>query len=94
MDYHKFIAYKKRQVNEKTRKDCLNWATVILDKYSHLEDWHKMYFSDKIHFVYENKDKLRIIWKAGMRYCQICIKEMQEPTKKDKALSLLDSCWA
>ena len=42
MDYHKCIAYRRGWVNEKTAKDPMNWATVMLDKYPHPEDWHRV----------------------------------------------------
>ena len=56
----------------------------MLDKYPHLEDWHKVHFSDKVHFGYGIKNKLKIIQKAGMHYCQNYIEDVQELTKKDK----------
>ena len=78
-------------MNEKAAKDHLNWAKVMLDKYLHPKDWHRVRFNDKVHFGYGTKDKLRIIHKAGMRYCQDCIEEVQEPTEKDKKRY---HCWA
>lgn len=59
-------------------------------------NWHRVRFSDEVHFGYGTQDKLRIIRrKAGMRYCQGCIEEVHELNEKDKkTLSLLGSCWA
>lgn len=64
----------------------------MLDKYPHPEDWHRVHFSDEVHFGYGTQDKLRIIWKAGMRYCQDCIEEVQEPTEKRQ--KNIYRCWA
>lgn len=91
MDYHKCIACRKGWVNEKTAKDRLNWATTMLQKYPRPEDWHKVHFSDEVHFDYDTQDKLRIIRKAGMRYCQDCIEEVHEPSENDKKRY---HCWA
>ena len=91
MEYHKCIACRRGWVNEKTAKDRLNWATTMLQKYPHPEDWHRVRFSDEVHFGYGTQDKLRIIRKAGMRYCQDCIEEIHEPSEKDKKRY---HCWA
>lgn len=56
----------------------------MLDKYPHLEDSHRVHFIDEVYFRYGIQDKLRIIRKAGMSYCQDCIGEVQERTEKDK----------
>ena len=61
MDYYKYIACRRGWVNEKTAKNYLNWATVILDKYPHLEDCHRVCFSDKVYFGYKTQDKLGTI---------------------------------
>ncbi len=42
----------------------------MLDKYPQPEDWHRVRFSDEVYFGYGTQDKLRIIRKAGVRYCQ------------------------
>ncbi len=63
----------------------------MLQKYPHPEDWLRVSFSDEIHFRYCIQDKLRIIRKVGIRYCQDCIEEIHEPSKKDKKRY---HCWA
>lgn len=66
----------------------------MLDKYLHLEDWHRVRFNDKAHFGYGIQNKLQIIQKAGMRYYQDCIKKVQKSAKKkQKRLLLLSSYW-
>ncbi len=84
MEYHKCIACRRGWVNEKTAKDRLSWATNMLQKYPHPEDWYWVRFSDGVHFGYGIKGKLRIIRKAGMRDCQDFIEEIHEPSEKDK----------
>ncbi len=61
MDYHKCIALRREWMNEKTAKDRMNWATVMLDKYVHPEDGHLVRLSDKVQFGYGAKDKLNMI---------------------------------
>ena len=63
----------------------------MLERYPHPEHWHRIRFSDKVYFGYGTQNKLRIIRKASMRYCQDCIEEVQEPTEKDKKRY---HCWA
>ncbi len=48
-------------------------------------------FSDEVHFGWGPQGKLLIIRKAGMRYCQDCIQEADEPAEKDKKRF---HCWA
>lgn len=84
MDYHKCIACRWGWVNQKTAKDRLNWASVMLERYPHPENWYRVRFSDEVHFGYGPQDKLNIIWKPGMHYCQDCIQEHNEPAEKDK----------
>ncbi len=38
MNYHKCIACRRGWVNDKTAKDRMNWATVMLERYPHPED--------------------------------------------------------
>lgn len=61
IDCHKCIACRTEWVNEKTAKDRMNWPTVMLVKYPHAENWHRVRFSNEVHFAYATKDKLRII---------------------------------
>lgn len=64
----------------------MNWATGMLERYPHPQNWLRVRFSDEVNFGYGTQHKLRIIRKAGMRYCQDCIEEVQEPTEKDQKL--------
>ena len=84
INYHKCITCKRGWVNKKTAKYCMDWATFIFERYPCSEDWHRVQFSNKVHFDYGIQDKLRIIWKPGIRYYQNCIEEVQKSTKKDK----------
>ena len=77
--------------NEKTAKDRMNWATVMLEKYPYPEDWHRVRFSDQVLVGYGTQDKLGIGRKAGMRYCQDWNDEVHELTEKDKKRY---HCWA
>lgn len=91
MEYHKCIACRRGWVNEKTRKDRLEYATVMLQRYPNPQDWYRVRFSDEVHFGYGPQDKLHIIRKPGMRYCHSCNQENPEPAEKDRKRY---HCWA
>ena len=80
--YHKYIAHRGGWVDEKTAKDCFNWAATMFPKNSYLKDWYRIRFCDKVHFNYDIQNKLRTIWKANIRYCQKCIEEIHEISKE------------
>ena len=84
IEYHKCIACRHGWGNKKTGKDRVNWETVMLGQYPHPGDWYRVRFSDEVHFSYGPQDKLNIIRKPGMCYCQDCIQEHNQPVKKDK----------
>ena len=50
MEYHKCIACRRGWVNEKTRKDRLEYATVMLQRYPNPQDWYRVRLSDEVHF--------------------------------------------
>ena len=91
MHYRKCIACKKGWVNERTARDRKAWAEVMKERYPRPEDWHRVRFSDEVHFGYGPQGKLRIIRKPGERYCPDCIQEDKEPNEKDKKRH---HCWA
>lgn len=91
MEYHKCIACRRCWVNEKTRKDRFEYATVVLHRCFDRQDWYRVRFSDEVHFGYGPQDKLHIIRKPGMRYCHSCIQENPEPAEKDRKRY---HCWA
>ena len=62
----------------------MDWATLMLERYSYSEDWHRVWFSDKVHFGYDTQDRLRIIQKPNICYSQNCIEEVQELIEKNK----------
>ena len=41
----------------------------MIQKYPRLEDWHRIRFSNEVHFGYDIQNKLRIIEKVDMYYC-------------------------
>lgn len=91
MEYHKCMACRRGWVNEKTRKDRLEYATVMLQRYPNPQDWYRARFSGGVHFGYGPQDKLHIIRKPGMQYCHSFIQENPEPAEKDRKRY---HCWA
>lgn len=39
INYHKYIICKKKWVNKKTAKNCMNWAIIMLETYFYLKNW-------------------------------------------------------
>lgn len=91
MEYHKCIACRMGWVNKKTRKDRLEYATVMLQRYPNPQDWYRVRYSEEVHFGYGPQDKLHIIRKPGMRYCHSSIQENPKPAEKDRNRY---HCWA
>jgi hypothetical protein len=91
MEYHKCIACKKGWVNHGTAELRVEHAHRMLERYPRAEDWHKVRFSDEVHFGWRPQGKILIIRKPGMRYCQDCIQEEAQPAEKDKKRL---QCWA
>ena len=83
MDYHKCLSCRRGWVNNKTAAHRVEWAQVMLNRYPESEDWHKVRFSDEVHYGWGPQGKLRIIRKSGQRYCQDCIQEANEPDERD-----------
>ena len=42
---------------KKTAKDRMNKVTVMLERYPHTEDWHRVRFSDEVYFGYGTQDR-------------------------------------
>jgi hypothetical protein len=91
MKYHKCIACRKGWVNKATAEKRVEHSRIMLEKYPDVDDWKYVRFSDEVHFGWGPQGKLRIIRKPGMRYCQDCIQEADEPDEKDKKRF---HCWA
>jgi hypothetical protein len=91
MNYHNCVSCKKGWINAKTAVKRVDWSEFMLRRYSEPEDWHRVQFSDEIHFGLGSQGKIRIIRKSGQRYCLNCIQEKSESDEKDKKRY---HCWA
>ncbi len=91
MNYHKCIACRKGWIHPHLAERRLKHATFMLERYPEKEDWYRVRFSDEVHFDYGPQGKIWIIRKPGMRYCQDCIQEEEQPADKDKKRF---HCWA
>lgn len=63
----------------------------MLNRYSKKKDWHRVRFSDEIHFGYRPEGKLRITRQSGTRYQWDCIQHRDSPSEKDQKRL---HCWA
>ena len=50
MDYYKCLSCRRGWVNNKTDAHRVEWAQVMLNRYPESEDWHKVRFSDEVHY--------------------------------------------
>ena len=80
MDYHKCIACSKGWISEKLAKKRKEWARIMLEKYPKPEDWHRVRFSDEVHWSIGAEEKIQIIRKPGERYCSDCIQHTLDRT--------------
>lgn len=56
-------------------------------------DWHRVRFSDEVHFGYGPEGQLRIIRKPGTRKRPDCIQHRPPPPKEEKSRKRIH-CWA
>lgn len=69
------------------------WATVTYKKYPKHEDWHRVPFSDEVHFGYGPEGQLRIIRRPATRYLHDCIQHQPPPPSEEKDRKR-KHCWA
>lgn len=80
MDSHKCIACSKGWMSQKLAQKRKEWATIMLDKYPKPEDWHRVRFSNELHWSIGAEEKIQIIRKPGERYCSDCIQHTLDRT--------------
>ena len=83
-NYHKCIACVKGWLADPQEAKRVEWATYMLNKYSHKKNWRRVQYSDEIHFGYELEGKLRITRQSGTRYRWDCIQHRDPSAEKDQ----------
>lgn len=78
---------------DRAKERRVEWATVMLDRYPQPKDWHRVRFSDEVHFGYGPEGQLRIIRKPGSRKRPDCIQHRPPPPKEEKSRKRIH-CWA
>ena len=91
LNYHKCLSCVEGWLAMASEERREEFATVMLNKYPRSEDWHRVRFSDEIHFGYGPEGQLRIIRKPGTRYRWDCIQHRDAPPEKDRKRK---HCWA
>jgi hypothetical protein len=81
---HRSIVCKKGRLSGPTAARRVRVATEMLQKYPNKEDWHRVRFSDEVHFGWGIRVKIRIIVRVGERYCPDCLQKHAGPAEKDK----------
>ena len=93
LDYGKHLACMKGWLLDRAKAHRQEWATVMYRKYPKPEDWHRVRFSDEVHFGYGLEGQLRIIWRPGTRYRHDCIQHQPPPPSEEKDRKR-KHCWA
>jgi hypothetical protein len=73
MDYHNCIACSKGWISGKLAPKHKDWASVMKERYPRPQDWRRVRFSDKVHWIVGPEGKVRIIRKPGEHLCANCI---------------------
>ncbi len=73
MGYTKCIACQKSWVPLSTAKDRKAFCEAMLERYSEPKNWHRVRFSDEVHWAIGPEGSIYIIRKPGERYCSDCI---------------------
>jgi hypothetical protein len=89
--YSQCIACRHAWVSPSAARNRLQFATTMLNVYPTPESWHRVRFSDEVHFGFGPQGRLRILRQPGERYCGDCIQEINEPKEKDRKRI---HCWA
>ena len=91
LDYHKCLACQRGWQSPSSKKNRVEYAKYMLERYPEPEDWDRVRFSDEVHFRWGPQHQLRIIRKPGERYCVDCIQHNDAPKQKNEKRF---HCWA
>lgn len=93
LEYHKFLACQRSwQSPRSAAANRVEYARKTLGKYPRPKDWHRVRFSDEVHFGWGNN--INCAWsirRPGERYCVDCIQHKEAPKEKDEKRF---HCWA
>lgn len=64
-NYYKCLACLKGWLAGPQEERRFDWAVFMLNEYPKKKDWHRVRFSDEIHFGYRPDGQLRIIRQPG-----------------------------
>ena len=92
-DYRKYLPCIKQFLLDDAKKHRQKWATAMYKKYLRTEDWHRVRFSDEVHFCYKPKGQLQIIGRPSTYYCHDFIQHQPPPPSEEKHLKR-KNCWA
>ncbi|KAH7394815.1 hypothetical protein BKA66DRAFT_567205 [Pyrenochaeta sp. MPI-SDFR-AT-0127] len=93
MSYSKCIACQKRWVNDSTACARKSWASAMLQRYPDAEDWHRVRFSDEVHWAIGPQGSIYITRQPGERYCSNCIQQRDERDDHEHNLKRVHA-WA
>ena len=78
------IACRKSYVSPEHAKRRQKWAKDMKAKYPLPSDWHRVRFSDEVHFSFGPQGRLYILRRPGERNCPDCIQETEQPKNKKR----------
>ena len=71
----------------------IEYARIMLDRYPRPEDWHRVRFSDEVHFGYGPESRPRILRRSWEKSCSDCIIERRDPSEKDQKKTACMGCY-
>ena len=95
LNYHKCLACVKGWLDEHMAKRRVAYAHNMLQRYPLEQDWHRVRFSDEVHFGYGPEGQIWIIRQPGTRYRQRLYTTPRSTIRKgSKTITCLGSNWA
>ena len=91
LDFEKCLAWVKGWLDETPIERRVEYASVMKARYPKSEDWHRVRFSDEVHFGHGPEGQLWIIRQPGTRYRWDCIQHRDPPPEKTRKQM---HCWA
>ncbi|KAG8664632.1 uncharacterized protein FPOAC1_013412 [Fusarium poae] len=82
--YNKRLAHIVEFIDERYAKRRKKWSEDTIYKRPLPECWDVIYFSDEVHFGYDDERQAYIYRKPGTRYEPYSLQEKKSPTKKDE----------
>ena len=71
-------------ISEHHKRRRLEWARLMLERYPEPSDWHRVRFSDEVHFGYGPEMVPRVLRRPWERGCSDCAIERRDSSDKEQ----------